>query len=159
MTAQLPVANCHPCFYVQVEGQQAELWQTISEYIRSGSGADALRPRPHRPHCGLPPRPRAPARPRPRAHVRVTCELKSPPAPAPCTLAPHAPEHAPSSPRVSCRCSGGPRDESETAGLRNNRTVARGCWRCVDMFSIAMLAIIVILITYFLHQLCGCVDL
>jgi hypothetical protein len=85
-----------------------------------------LRPRPRRPHCGMPPRPRAPTRPRPRAHVRVPCELKSPPAPAPCTLAPHAPEHAPGSPRVSCRCSGGPRDESETAGLRNNRRVARG---------------------------------
>ncbi len=158
MTAQLPVSNCHPCFYVQVEGQQAELWKTISEDNRSGSCADSLRPRPRRQHCCMPPRPGAPTRPRPRAHVHVPCELKSPPAPAPCTLALHAPEHAPGSPRVSCRCSGGPRDESEMASEITELSHA-GCWRCVDMFSIAMLAIIVILITYFLHQLCGCVDL
>ena len=84
--------------------------------------APAPPPPPALRHATPPSRARAsaPARPRPRP-----CELKSPPAPAPCTLAPHAP----GSPRVSCRCSGGPRDESETAGLRNNRTVARGCWR------------------------------
>ncbi len=47
---------------------------------------------------------------------------------------------------------------SET-GLRNNRTVARWMLEVCWSVSITMLAIIVILIGYLLHQPCGCVNL
>ena len=58
--------------------------------------------------------------------------------------------------RPSSRRSGGPRDKVKR--LEKKRTVARDA-EVSPPVSIAMLATIAILIVYFLHQSCGCVNL